>query len=644
MGISDAVSMHYANNYTLNTTDVEIIQNHEALYDVPVGLVVLLSVFYGTISVLAVIGNSLVIWIVLTTKQMQTITNMFIANLALADVIIAMFAIPFQFQAAVLQRWNLPDFMCPFCPFVQLLSVNVSVFTLTAIAVDRHRAIINPLRARASKNISKFIISAIWMLSFGLSAPTLFALRVIPVSTVNIGDSNETYINITKPFCQVVNFEQSEMLLYRYILTLVQYFIPLCVISFVYIQMALRLWGSKTPGNAQDSRDMTMLKNKKKVIKMLIIVVALFAICWFPLQLYNVLHVTWPEVNEYRYINIIWFMADWLAMSNSCYNPFIYGIYNEKFKREFRKRYPFRGCCCFGASGSGRGGSNYHHHDHSTDKTLSMFTRVSSVRSNYATSSIRNKLHHNINNTGSCGGGAGIGGIGGGLGRPLSGAGGLFGNGSSGYQYHQNHNPVSTQQQQQFKTTNLINSYASETGCSGPGDGKKLSNLRWEPKMCPCRQTEATVGCTSSSSPRAKLLDDSCGPQPDDLLPYSRDRNRDCRYQSTPSCGERRLNNAGSNDLLILDTEDDCVRDGDRLEPISLEHPHPDSVDDNEDDDDEVMPPSCNQRQLDCDLNDTRQEFTQRTSSRPPGKGAGSNSDRFHIYCNDLQNFKTAYN
>lgn len=47
-------------------------------------------------------------------------TNFFIANLALADVIIGLFAIPFQFQAALLQRWNLPDFMCPFCPFFQV--------------------------------------------------------------------------------------------------------------------------------------------------------------------------------------------------------------------------------------------------------------------------------------------------------------------------------------------------------------------------------------------------------------------------------------------------------------------------------------------------------------------------------------------
>lgn len=50
----------------------------------------------------------------------------------------------FQFQAALLQRWHLPAFMCPFCPFVKVVSVTVSVFTLAAIAIDRHRAILTP--------------------------------------------------------------------------------------------------------------------------------------------------------------------------------------------------------------------------------------------------------------------------------------------------------------------------------------------------------------------------------------------------------------------------------------------------------------------------------------------------------------------
>lgn len=65
-----------------------------------------------------------------------------------------------------------------------------------------------------------------------------------------------------------------------------------------------------------------------QVIKMLVIVVVLFGVCWLPLQSYHILEVSWPQINEYHYINIIWFICDWLAMSNSCYNPFIYGIYN----------------------------------------------------------------------------------------------------------------------------------------------------------------------------------------------------------------------------------------------------------------------------------------------------------------------------
>ena len=51
---------------------------------------------------------------------MRTVINIYIGNLALADCIIAVFCIPFQFQAALLQKWNLPFFMCKLCPFVQV--------------------------------------------------------------------------------------------------------------------------------------------------------------------------------------------------------------------------------------------------------------------------------------------------------------------------------------------------------------------------------------------------------------------------------------------------------------------------------------------------------------------------------------------
>ena len=58
---------------------------------------------------------------------MRTVINIYIGNLALADCIISVFCIPFQFQAALLQKWNLPFFMCKLCPFVQVRDEDTAV-------------------------------------------------------------------------------------------------------------------------------------------------------------------------------------------------------------------------------------------------------------------------------------------------------------------------------------------------------------------------------------------------------------------------------------------------------------------------------------------------------------------------------------
>jgi hypothetical protein len=82
----------YMNSSTLMSTQ----EPHEELYEVSAGITAVLSFFYGSISVMAVVGNCLVMWIVATSRRMQNVTNCFIANLALADIVIGLFAIPFQ--------------------------------------------------------------------------------------------------------------------------------------------------------------------------------------------------------------------------------------------------------------------------------------------------------------------------------------------------------------------------------------------------------------------------------------------------------------------------------------------------------------------------------------------------------------------
>ena len=102
------------------------------------GILLFLILLYGFISFVAFFGNSLVIWIVATTKSMHEVIDFYIANLAVSDVCLAIFCIPFQFYAALVQQWNLPDFMCKFCPFAQTFSINVNILTLIAIAQERY--------------------------------------------------------------------------------------------------------------------------------------------------------------------------------------------------------------------------------------------------------------------------------------------------------------------------------------------------------------------------------------------------------------------------------------------------------------------------------------------------------------------------
>ena len=71
-------------------------ESESDIYQVPPALVVLLCIFYGIISLVAVAGNFLVMWVVATSRVLHTVTNYFIANLAVADIIIGLFSIPFQ--------------------------------------------------------------------------------------------------------------------------------------------------------------------------------------------------------------------------------------------------------------------------------------------------------------------------------------------------------------------------------------------------------------------------------------------------------------------------------------------------------------------------------------------------------------------
>ena len=248
-------------NLTPTSGNVNGSGEEEVQFHVPTGLIILLSLLYGSISFVTVIGNALVILVIAKNRQMRTVTNFFIANLSVADVIIGIFGIPFQFQAALLQRWDLPDFLCPVAPFIKDLTVNVSIITLTVISIDRYFAVIHPLRPRCSRTVATVVMVIVWTFSLVSALPSAIVYRAKDITSPT---RNITYCAAN---WEIFSQTQSANLdtAYQLYLVSVQYFFPLIIISYAYIRIMRKVWMTNAPGAAMDTRDQIMNRNKTKV-------------------------------------------------------------------------------------------------------------------------------------------------------------------------------------------------------------------------------------------------------------------------------------------------------------------------------------------------------------------------------------------
>ncbi|XP_069124696.1 RYamide receptor-like [Argopecten irradians] len=295
---------------------------------VPVYLQAILITMYSAIIILSVGGNLTVCFIVFRARRMRTVMNFFIVSLAMSDLLMAILCIPFTFVAnLVLNYWPFGDLLCPIVTFLQSVTVFLSSFTLVAISMDRYIAIIYPLRQKMSKKQAFIVIALIWCISF-----------LIPIPTAMFSWTHK-YVNVsTAPkFCQEMFANPEDKRLYGTMIMLLQYFLPLVILMFTYGRISAVMWSDRAPGEAMTTRDQRMTESKRKIIKMMITVVIIYAICWLPLHVLNIAGDVDPSVYDVKGMNYIWMTSHWLAMSNCMYNPFIYCWMNAKFRNGFLK-------------------------------------------------------------------------------------------------------------------------------------------------------------------------------------------------------------------------------------------------------------------------------------------------------------------
>ncbi|OQR76422.1 tachykinin peptides receptor 99D-like [Tropilaelaps mercedesae] len=319
----------YGANFSFEDTDFVLFM--------PVYMEVLWCILFSVMIVVAACGNLIVIWIVLAHKRMRTVTNYFIVNLSIADTMVSTLNVIFNFTFMLRGEWWFGEWHCKFSNFVALVSVCASVFTLMAISIDRYMAIMHPLHPRMSRTMTLNIALCIWLLAGLLACPQYIYSRVKE-------QDNHTV-------CYMFLDEDGEITesradyLYNLVILIVTYIIPMQAMAFTYFRVGRELWGQQSIGEVT-RKQTEAINSKRKIVKMMIVVVAIFGVCWLPYHLYFLLVHHYPDMRNSAYIQNIYLTIYFLAMSNSMYNPIIYCWMNSRFRQGFKAVF-----CCYALTG-----------------------------------------------------------------------------------------------------------------------------------------------------------------------------------------------------------------------------------------------------------------------------------------------------
>ncbi|XP_062910856.1 cholecystokinin receptor-like [Mobula hypostoma] len=336
---------------------------------------------YSVIFLLSVFGNAMVILVLVVNKRLRTVTNSFLLSLALSDLMVSVVCMPFTLIPNLLGNFIFGPSMCKLTAYFMGISVSVSTFSLVAIAIERYSAICNPLKARLwqTRSHAYRVIAVTWLLSVVIMTPYPIYNRLKPFQQAD---------NSTAHICTLNWPSEAVHRAWYVFLLLVLFFLPGVVMVVAYGLISCELYrgirfemnqreeakavanGSSTwlghseeegdgcylqLGKRRASVEMSLqahsasarvdrvrctsseakLEGKKRVIRMLMVIVAMFFICWLPIYSVN----TWRAFDRATAVRLLSgppiSFIHLLSYTSACVNPLVYCFMNRRFRQAF---------------------------------------------------------------------------------------------------------------------------------------------------------------------------------------------------------------------------------------------------------------------------------------------------------------------
>ncbi|KAM4542668.1 prolactin releasing hormone 2 receptor [Odontesthes bonariensis] len=284
---------------------------------------------YSAVVLIACSGNLLLLFLIWRNKKRHNTTNFLISNLALVDLVMCLFCVPLTASYAFDRRgWVFGYHMCHVVTVMQSAAVYAAVLSLMAIAVDRYVVVAYPIRKRAGCQFCGALVVLIWLSSLALSTPIAMHTVYLDLHAAGLE------MHVCEEFW---DGQEQGRFIYSCFSLFFSYFVPLAAVSISYCAISYHLKKRTTSGltacSELRSARAAWSRRRRKTFCLLLVSVLCFAFSWLPLQVVNLIRDldTDFSILGKNYVNIIQVSAHLLAMSSTCYNPFIYASLHDKF-------------------------------------------------------------------------------------------------------------------------------------------------------------------------------------------------------------------------------------------------------------------------------------------------------------------------
>nr|XP_015798598.2 coagulation factor II (thrombin) receptor-like 1, tandem duplicate 1 [Nothobranchius furzeri] len=276
---------------------------------------VLLPVVYIIVFVVGLPANALAIWVFLFRTKKRHPSSIYMANLALADLMFVIWVplkIAYHFNN---NNWIYGDGLCKVLVAFFYSNMYCSIAFIACISVQRYWAVVDPLAHRQKSNCVAVLVSiTIWVVVWVISIPLYLCDQEVSLPDLNI----QTCHDITKP-------SQIRMAA-GYFLTMgtFGFVVPtvVCVMSYVLMLVALR----------NSMAEPSLAQKRQKAVVLIVTVLVMFLVCFAPSNIMLLVHYTLLLNESANNLYGFYIITLCLASLNSCLDPFVYYFISEDFR------------------------------------------------------------------------------------------------------------------------------------------------------------------------------------------------------------------------------------------------------------------------------------------------------------------------